>query len=49
MSYPHRVKFHGQTLGLVWQTEDEAQDGQDTDGVLVRNGRIVSARTFGRG
>lgn len=47
MSYPHWIQFRGQTLGLVWQTDDEAQDEGDTDGVLVHNGQIVSARTQG--
>lgn len=45
MSYPHWIQFQGQTLGLVWQTDDEAHDEGDTDGVLVHNGQIVSART----
>jgi hypothetical protein len=44
-SYPHRIQFQGQQLGLVWQTDDEAGDEGDTDGVLVYNGQIVSART----
>jgi hypothetical protein len=45
MSYPHWIQFHGQRLGLVWQTDDEAGDEGDTDGVLVHRGRIVCART----
>ena len=45
MSYPHWIQFQGQRLGLVWQTDDEAGDEGDTDGVLVSNGQIVLART----
>jgi hypothetical protein len=46
MSYRHWIQFRGQTLGLVWQTEDAAQEVEgDTDCVLVDNGRIVSVLT----
>lgn len=45
MSYPHWIQFQGQRLGLVWQTDEEAADEGDTDGVLVYNGQIVWART----
>lgn len=46
MSYRHWIQFRDQTLGLVWQTENGAQevDG-DTDCVLVEDGRIVSVRS----
>ncbi|WP_410555425.1 hypothetical protein [Arthrobacter globiformis] len=45
MSYPHWIQFQGQRLGLVWQTDDEAGDEGETDGVLAYNGQIVWART----
>lgn len=46
ISYPHWIHFRGQTLGIVWQTDDGTQevDG-DTDCVLVDDDRIVSVRT----
>lgn len=46
MSYRHWIQFRGQTLGLVWQTEDGTQEVEgDTDCVLVDNGRVVSVLT----
>jgi hypothetical protein len=45
MSYRHWIQFQGQTLGLVWQTDDEAGDEGDTDGGLISEGQIVWART----
>lgn len=45
-SYEYWIRFHGQKLGLVWQTDDgTGEDDGDTDRVLVDNGRIVCART----
>lgn len=45
ISYPHWVQFQGRGLGLVWQTDDGTEEtNEDTDGVLVDNGRIVSVR-----
>lgn len=46
MSFPHWIQFHGQRLGLIWQTDDEAGYEGDTDGVLVHRGKIVWARTL---
>lgn len=45
MSYPHWIQFQGHRLGLVWQTDDEAGDEGDSDGVLLHKSQIVWART----
>lgn len=45
ISYRHWVQFRGQSLGLVWQTDDGSQEVEgDSDGVLVDNGRVVVVR-----
>lgn len=46
ISYRHWIQFRGQTLGLVWQSDDgTGVADEDSDGVLVDNGRIVAVRT----
>ena len=48
ISYRHWIQFRGQALGLVWQSDDGTGVAEDdTDGVLVDNGKIVSVRESG--
>lgn len=45
-SWPVWIVFRGVRRGLIWQSDDEPQSNDDTDGVLVDDdGRIVWART----
>ncbi|WP_262105729.1 hypothetical protein [Arthrobacter sp. Marseille-P9274] len=45
-SYPQWVQFQGRSLGIVCQNDNGTEEAnEDTDGVLVTNGRIVSVRT----
>lgn len=45
-SYTLWIRFRGQRVGLVWQTEGGTSEVEgDTDCVLVQDGRIVSVGT----
>ena len=46
LSYPVWVRFNGCDRALIWQTDDSTQvTDEDTDAVLVLDGRIVTAFT----
>lgn len=46
LSYPVWVRFNGHDRALIWQTDDGTQvTDEDTDAVLVLDGKIVTAST----
>jgi len=46
LSYPVWIRFNGCDRALIWQTDDGTQvTDEDTDGVLVLDGKIVTAPT----
>lgn len=53
LSYPRWVRFGGESIGLIWQTDDLSEQQQQSepqeqpDGVLVAEGQIVCVRSAG--